>query len=98
MDPAPAIGSELSALLRGFGGRLPPDRVENSLAATDAGEVAMAVEDVCSNLYEFGVVLTADEDRRLRSIVRRLRMDERDLLEHVAVGTERQTGEHEDRI
>jgi len=78
---------EIEDVIRSFYGRATPDleaavgapfdpRLRYCLEAAQAGEDVLAFENLCSNLYEFNVPISAEEYDQLARVARELGIDD----------------------
>lgn len=69
------ISSELEQLLASLGADLPHQDRDNVASFVQAGEFGVALETLCTQLYEYDVKPPADEFARIAALGRRMNLD-----------------------
>lgn len=68
------IGNRLTELIRTFGGRLPDECIREYISLAEHNECAVALENLCTQLYEYDVVPTLGELTAVQELSDTLRL------------------------
>jgi len=65
---AEEIENTLLAIIDCFEGQVPTERLQDMRELTTAGEPGIALENLCSNLDDYGVAITPDSLAKIREV------------------------------
>lgn len=72
-----AIEDELARAIGLFRGKLPDDQIQDMMDLAKAGEPGVAFENLCTQLYEYDVVVGEETLGDLRNIGKSMNIDNR---------------------
>lgn len=73
----PAIDDELARSIGLFRGKLPDDQIQDMIELSNAGEPGIAFENLCTQLYEYDVIVDKETLESLRKIGKSMNVDDR---------------------
>ena len=71
------IEGRLQRLLTQFGTDLPPEQIDNMKGLVEAGEPGVALEDYCTQLFEYDISVPAPVVAELEELGRAMGIDEK---------------------
>jgi hypothetical protein len=72
-----AVETELAHAMGLFRGKLPDDQIQDMMDLAKAGEPGIAFENLCTQLYEYDVIVDEETLESLRNIGKSMNIDTR---------------------